>query len=1109
MLTAAKGWSADYASHSVLSTGRWVKIRTGSEGVYQLSPATLSSMGFNNPSAVRLFGYNISLLPEQSIENIADDLTEIPLYRRSDGTLLFYSCGTVKWTRSASGFTHQNNPYSQYLYYFLTEGTPAAFNTESPSTQPTHSATTFPERTVIDNDEFSFINSGRTFFEEYTYKYNGNRTYSVNTPGCTDGNIAFDIQYASAGSATLTVNVNGGRVLSKSFSALRDYVYANVALMSASVPNCYSGTTSVGLSLSSTSTLTTGHLDYIRASYTRSLDLTGLAYLPFRTHDKYNYKLTISGATGDTRVWKVTTPELTCEQAGTLSGSEYVCSIVNSGSDEYVAVNVNATFPTPETVGEVANQDLHSLQDIEFVIIVPENNRYTAQAQRLADAHAAKEGMKCIVVRADQVYNEFSSGTPDATAYRRFMKMLYDKSQADGSIASPRNLLLFGACYWDNRLLTSTMRNKSQADLLLSYQSTDSWSMTDSYICEEYFGFLKDGGGSNPLKEAAQVGVGRIPVTDVTTATDVVDKLIRYINNEEQGSWKNTICFMGDDGDNNIHMEDARVVSSNTEAYYPHFYYKRILWDRYRQVQTATGNTFPDVFREIDQTMQDGALIMNYTGHGSAVQLSHEAVLNADNFRKWSSKRLPLWFTAACDVTPYDMNKDNQGTAAVFNKKGAAMGFVGTARTVYSSQNRVINRGFMTYVLGKDPEGRRYTIGEALSMAKADIATKNGSSTRDLINKTHYVYIGDPAITLSAPTYNIKVDKINGEPVSRSNPPTISAGNVVTVSGHIEDVNGNPVDDFNGTVSPTIYDNIETVRCLNNSNADTTFVYRDRTRTIFTGEEYVSGGQFTFTFPVPLDINYSNENGLISLYATNGSVEAQGSSTDVLIGGTGTYAEDGEGPQIAAWLNGESFSDGDEVNETPYLFISLHDPDGINTTGSGLGHNISVIIDNNEQTTYDLNRYFRPTAGGYADGTVSFSLPRLEEGSHTMLIRAYDVFNNMGSKTLTFNVVPGLKPELAHLYVSAPVRDKAVFRVYSDRRGSVIDVTLRIYDLHGQLLYTQKQTGEENVDEYYEFEWNLTSTVGLVPPGVYIARVGVSTADGEEGWIAKKFLVMQ
>ena len=259
---------------------------------------------------------------------------------------------------------------------------------------------------------------------------------------------------------------------------------------------------------------------------------------------------------------------------------------------------------------------------------------------------------------------------------------------------------------------------------------------------------------------------------------------------------------------------------------------------------------------------------------------------------------------------------------------------------------------------------------------------------------------------------------------------------------------------------------------------------------------------------MPLDINYSNLNGLISLYATNGTYEAHGSNTDFLIGGTGSYDEGGEGPVITAWLNSENFEDGDEVNETPFLFFTLHDPKGINTTGNGLGHDICIIIDNNEQTTYNLNSYFKPSTGGYADGTVAFSIPELEDGEHTMIIRAFNVLNQMGTKTIHFTVAHGQKPDIANIRIFGPVYDIAKIHVYSNRRGSLINVNLWIYDVYGKLMYQQSHSGEENNDTYYEFEWNLTSTVGVVPPGIYVARVGLSTVDGEEDTIGKKFLVV-
>jgi hypothetical protein len=279
------------------------------------------------------------------------------------------------------------------------------------------------------------------------------------------------------------------------------------------------------------------------------------------------------------------------------------------------------------------------------VIVVPNSGKITQQAQRLADIHTQVDCMKCVVVTANQVYNEFSSGKPDATAIRRLMKMLYDTAS---SIATrPKNLLLFGDCVWDNRLVTPGLNKLNVDDLLLSYESENSYSHTNSYILEEYFALLDDNSTSNVLREFPRIGVGRIPATTTSEAKAVVDKLITYIKNEQVGAWKNTICVMCDDGNENKHMEDGEALIRQTSTLYPDYRIKRIYWDTYARERSSTGNSYPAVKADIDKQMTDGALIMNYSGHGAAYCLSHEQVVLRSDFENWSSPRLPLWITAA------------------------------------------------------------------------------------------------------------------------------------------------------------------------------------------------------------------------------------------------------------------------------------------------------------------------------------------------------------------------------------------------------------------------------------------------------------------------------
>ena len=99
------------------------------------------------------------------------------------------------------------------------------------------------------------------------------------------------------------------------------------------------------------------------------------------------------------------------------------------------------------------------------------------------------------------------------------------------------------------------------------------------------------------------------------------------------------------------------------------------MWDAYTRVSSARSNTYPEVEALLAKQMKEGALVMNYTGHASTYTLSHEFVLNLEDFENFQSNNLPLWVTAACDVMPFDGQSANIGETAVLNAKGSAVAF--------------------------------------------------------------------------------------------------------------------------------------------------------------------------------------------------------------------------------------------------------------------------------------------------------------------------------------------------------------------------------------------------------------------------------------------------
>ena len=767
-----------------------------------------------------------------------------------------------------------------------------------------------------------------------------------------------------------------------------------------------------------------------------------------------------------------------------------------------------ASFPTPEYVYNITNQNHHSDKAADMVIIIPTTQKMLKQAQRLKALHEEKDTLRVNIVPADELYNEFSSGTPDANAYRRYMKMLYDRAETEADM--PRYLLLLGDGAWDNRMNCSEWSNSSPDDYLLCYESENSYSHTKCYTSDDFFCMLDDGEGGNLVnRDKADVAVGRISALTADEATIVVDKIENYVNYNEAGIWQNTVCFMGDDGNQNKHMQDADSVASLTEQLRPGMLVKRIMWDAYTRVSSSTGNSYPDVTRLIKQQMQQGALIMNYSGHGRADAISHEYVLRLADFSAATSMRLPLWLTASCDIMPFDGREENIGETALFNTKGGAIAFYGTTRTVYQPQNKLMNLAFTKRVLSLDSNGKPMPIGEAVRLAKIDLISTDQSE-----NKLQYTLLGDPALRLALPTSSIVIDSINNTAMTADTRLTLKAGTAAIVKGRVLTYDDHVNSSFDGVVSVVVRDAREQIVCKLNdaTEADESFTFYDRPNTIFSGNDSVRQGHFTFSFVVPKDIAYSSNAALINLYAVNNqkNITASGYCDQLVMNGTENTASDNLGPSIYCYLNSSSFTNGGSVNSTPYFVAELSDEDGINATGSGIGHDLELIIDGDMTKTYSLNDYFQYDFGTYTRGRIGYSIPALDYGQHRLLFRAWDVMNNSSTAELTFNVVKGQEPLFLDLNCSPnPASSKTTFHILHDRINSAMDVVLDVFDISGRHLWTHSENGVASSGNTFTVDWDLTVDDGRrLQTGVYLYRLRISSEGSTYASKAKKLIIL-
>ena len=1090
-----------YADRSVLADGKWVKIRVSESGVCRMSFSELRSAGLD-PQQVRVFGYGGGQLTQDFTQRKIDDLPQVPVYTGED-YILFWVQGPISWEYDGSRFVHTRNTYSNYGYYLLSDdaGEPLAFPESTTVSGTPTDVNWYIHYDVHDVDSLNLIDrsgvsgGGRTFYGEQ-FNANQSRSFTFQTPNALEGElntVYANVAAFSSNPSYFLMNLNGEGQQSVFIRAYPDFYTFGCkgSLLTRSAGTANKQT--VRLTLQNGTSGALGWLDYIEIMTPSELRMTG-SWMPVRT--TVNYRSTapvrfhLTNASAGTQVWDIT--DLAAIRRVPTQFTDGELSWTGTQADgihEYVAVNTGgSSFVRATVMGEVKNQNLHALSNIDYVIICPEG--YEAVSEDLARAHEAKEGITWAVVTDQQVYNEFSSGTPDATAYRWLMKMLYDR--ADGNaVAKPRWLLLMGHGTFDNRKILAN----SGVSLLLTYQAFDSENEVNAYATDDYFSFLDDEEGMRDTSGVMDIGVGRLPVYNIDEARTTVDKLIRYIRNEDTGKWKNQLVFLADDGEHGTHTETAEGSAERVRVKNPDFVVNKIYLDAYPQEVNASGESYPLAKNRLTNLLKSGALFFDYSGHGGYNSITNESILNLKDIENMTNRNQAFWLFATCNFAQCDAGKRSAAEAAVLNPSGGAIGILAATRTVYASPNTLLNRAVCDTLFGHyNVFHYDITLGEAVAVAKKSLGND--------ANKMAYVLLGDPAMRLNYPTdYQIEtVTDID----------TLNALSVQRVEGQVIDEDKNIVSDFNGKVNITIYDKMQVIKTRDNDDKTDEareLAYNDYPSTIFSGATDVKDGKFAYTFMVPKDIRYNYGNGRIVYYAvttdSQETAEAVGHHEDFILGGTGSVLTvDTVGPQMQIYLNSKAFRDGDKTYATPRFFADLYDDNGINTAGTGIGHDLMMVVDDDPKMIYSLNEYFTAADNSYQAGQVSYMMEALPNGPHSLTFRAWDLLNNSTTQTLNFVVEAGIDPSICSVTTYPnPAPQSGIVRlvVNYDQPDELLQTEIYLFNTSGQMVFRHTQSNPDDVSI------NLAEL--RLMPGIYVYNVKIKSATSRFSTAAGKIIV--
>lgn len=1131
--------------NSPMNEGVWLKVGVTSAGVQKLNKNFFENNNIDmtnvNPKNIRVFGYSQGMLPENINDYTPSSLPEIKSYFEGENDnvfnaqdyLLFYAEEANTWTYSATNnkYSHKKHLYSDTAYYLINISQfPAERISQASiiSGATTHLINSYDFHTFHELDKEDLIKTGKEWYGE-RFDYNLKRNFSFQIPKrTTNEKIHFDVNMAVRSTTS-----SGNNILFKANNLLV-HSKNSITKVGSSYTSTYAYTFNETDSFDLAGNILNFEIEYEQPiigaiAWLNFIEIETKCDLEiFNSSLKYSNNSSIGigniseyfvkNSSTSTKTWDITNPYNVQSINTNLNGSVINFKTLSDSLKTFISFEIRGT-KIPFYAGKIENQNLVSLTDIDYILVTPD--AFNTSTQKLADFHKNNSGLTTAVVDIEQIYNEFSGGTPDITAIRNFCKYLYDN--ADNVNTRIKYLFLMGDGSFDPK-----NRKLNNKNFIPTFQSDNSVSPTASFCSDDYFGMLDDVSGIYDASSSVDIGIGRFPARNLADANGFVNKVIHYANSQNletvsatsnqkiksnYSDWKNKMLFVADDGSasdgyTNSHLLQTEMIIDALLQDDNNFNVNKVYLDAYTKESTAGGGRYPDVKREIREAMNSGSFFVSYIGHGGEVGWADERVLDINEIKSWNNiEGMPLFLTATCEFSRFDdPERTSAGEEVILNPNGGAIAMLTTTRLVYGgiSNNIGFSINFFNQVLN-EYNGEMPRLGDAIRL------TKTLSSLGSNYNNRKFVLLGDPALKLAYPKYNVTTTKLNNVNISLA-PDTLKALSKIKIEGEIRDKNGQLIL-INGFIFPTVYDKSNIVSTLDNNNNGNSVDFENRSSILYKGISSVSNGKFSFEFITPKDINYSFGNGRISYYFANDTIDGKGHNEEIIVGGSSNNSyTDIKGPEVELYMNDTNFIFGGTTNSTPSLLALIKDESGINTTGTSLGHDITAILDDDYSNPIILNDFYVSALDNFKSGSITYPHDKLSNGSHTLRLKLWDVNNNSSEAYTEFVVADEVKLALNHvLNYPNPFTTSTNFYFEHNQPNTDIKVLIKIFTISGKLIKSISKVvntfGNLKSDP---IPWDGLDDFGdKIGKGVYIYQIDIETQSGMNANKTEKLVIIR
>ena len=1121
LLGSSTGWAQDNTYHSVLSEHTWYRLSVTQEGAHQLDYATLQGMGIDlgslNPSQIRLFGNPSGALPEKNADSRPDDLTEMAICvtGADDGSfdegdlVLFYGQEPTRWVLVDSNketYKRERNYYSDTTYYYLcvdsgVDGLRVGEKPTLPVENTTAVISDFPDFVWHEEELFSPYSIGQNWFGEQITTEDSVLVIPFVFPNLVR------TKYLNIHSQVL------GRIKKDNYLHYNAWVNDNHVADNVSIKyyneNEYGKLSTINKQIVLDSDTAVFELSFVPFSgasvYLDYVEIYGWRQLK-RTGDNFLFRLMpsqfgddrtaiwVQNVSADFWFWDVSSPLRPVVQDAVLSADNLVYATDERTEKRYVLFKPEEAYPIASW-SVLPNQNLHAITYADNLILT--SHIFLEQAQELADYHAAKDDLTSIVVDVNEIYNEFSTGTPDPTGIRDFVRMVYRRSS--GRL---KYLTLFGRASFDFRNIMGYGQN-----YVPTYETFEEPNWELSFASDDYFALMDNNEGVNSYGHV-DIGVGRISVSTVEEAETMLRKIKHYNDlSATYGEWKADLLLLADD-EKSSYVNYSEGIETMIDSDCPALTRKKLYCGAYPLQSTSSGMVNPGANADLQRAFDQGLLAVFYNGHGGVKGLTGENVFaNADIAALTNYDKMPFVYTATCEFTKYDNPLlVSAGEQLFLNPNGGCVALFTTCRPTYGDKNNLQTRALVPVLLQRDDDGLPLRFGDIIRLAKSDPLNFNSQGNQNI----RFLFLGDPALRFPMPQKNIALTRINGMMVGINDNIELHAMSMVTMEGEIRDVNGRLDSGFNGTLWVRFYDQkTKMVVRFADDSIKKVYYHKD---VLYQGQVSVTAGKFSISFQVPKEIKPGEGAPRFSFYAYDSirGVDAMGEFDDLLLGGTDpAMVADDEGPKITFYWNTPDFENGQVVEHQGVLYADLYDAQGIYHYGYSLGRDIVMSSNLAACNHLVLNDRYEPAMNDFRRGRIALPLSDLEPGTYEFTLKVWDTQDNASEASIWFVVDDNLFLSQVRNYPNPFNEETRITMTHIGENGD-FDVNIEIFDIMGrsvQHLYKKVYASDGVIEP---IRWDGCDYYGTpLRSGIYLYRFTLTDETGYFRTVSQRMVIQR